>query len=101
MPVVNNNTKHGNLNKKRKRDADISDKQLLTSIIIIVIEYQQPYEETAIPLASNVFQVVQSISDLEERLKASITVDIQRMQDQIVNTLNRASNMNTPSTAKK
>ena len=71
---------------------------LLTSIIIIVVEYQQPYEETAIPIDSNVFQVVQSISDLEERLKALITVDIQRMQDEIVNTLNRASNMNTPST---
>ena len=61
-------------------------------------KYQQPYEETAIPLGSNVFQVVQSISDLEERLKASITVDIQKMQDEIVNTLNRASNMNIPST---
>ena len=71
---------------------------LLTSIIIIVVEYQQPYEETAIPIDSNVFQVVQYISDLEERLKASITVDIQKMQDEIVNTLNRASNMNTPST---
>ena len=71
---------------------------LLTSIIIIVVEYQQPDEETAISLDSNEFQVVQYISDLEERLKASITVDIQRMQDEIVNTLNRASNMNIPST---
>ena len=71
---------------------------LLTSIIIIVVEYQQPDKETAIPLDSNVFQVVQSISDLEERLKASITVDIQRIQEEIVNTLNRASNMNIPST---
>ena len=71
---------------------------LLTSIIIIVVERQQPQEETAIPLDSNVFQVVKYISDLEERLKASITVDIQRMQDEIVNTLNRASNLNTSST---
>ena len=71
---------------------------LLTSKIIIVVERQQPYEETAIPLDSNVFQVVKYISDLEERLKASITVDIQRMQDEIVNTLNRASNLNTSST---
>ena len=71
---------------------------LLTSIIIIVVERQQPYEETAIPRDSNVFQVVKYISDLEERLKASITVDIQRMQDEIVNTLNRASNLNTSST---
>ena len=70
---------------------------LLTSIIIIVVvEHQQPYEETAIPLDSNVFQVVKCISDLEERLKTSITVEIQRMQDEIVNTLNRASNINTP-----
>ena len=70
---------------------------LLTSIIIIVVvEHQQPYEETAIPLDSNVFQVVKCISDLEERLKTSITVEIQRMQDEIVNTLNRANNMNTP-----
>ena len=71
---------------------------LLTSIIIIVVERQQPQEETAIPLDSNVFQVVKYISDLEERLQASITVDIQRMQDEIVNTLNRASNLNTSST---
>ena len=71
---------------------------LLTSTIIIVVERQQPYEETTIPLDSNVFQVVKYISDLEERLKASITVDIQRMQDEIVNTLNRASNLNTSST---
>ena len=70
----------------------------MTSIIIIVVERQQPYEETAIPLDSNVFQVVKYISDLEERLKASITVDIQRMQDEIVNTLNRARNLNTSST---
>ena len=70
---------------------------LFTSIIIVV-EHQQPFEETAIPLDSNVFQVVKYISDLEERLKASITVDIQRMQDEIINTLNRASNMNTSST---
>ena len=71
---------------------------LLTSTIIIVVERQQPYEETTIPLDSNVFQVVKYISDLEERLKASITVDIQRMQDEIVNTLNRAGNLNTSST---
>ena len=70
----------------------------MTSIIIIVVERQQPYEETAIPLDSNVFQVVKYISDLEERLKTSITVDIQRMQDEIVNTLNRASNLNTSAT---
>ena len=70
---------------------------LLTSIII-VLAYHQPQEATAIPLDSNVLQMVQCISDLEERLKDSITVDIQRMQNEIVNTLNRTSNMKISST---
>ena len=65
-------------------------KNLLTSTFIVSAD-QQPHEAAAIPLDSNVLQMVQCISDLEERLQASITVDIERMQDEIVNTLNRTS----------
>ena len=72
-------------------------KNLLTSTFIVLAD-QQPHETTAIQLDSSVVQIVQCISDLEERVKASIIVDIQRMQDEIVTTLNRTSYMNTSST---
>jgi len=72
-------------------------KNLLTSTFIVLAD-QQPDEATAMQLDGNELQMVQCILDLEERVKASIIVDVQRMQEEIVNTLNRTSYMNTSST---